>query len=699
MNDKKIKHCLPEMVFQHETGECGLACISMFCSALGLSVELSELRHRFPATPSGASLMELTEILAQQGIPALAVKFVLREFENLPLPAILHFGGNHYVFVLERKGSYIRLYNPASGTAIIHFDAVRESFTGYAVILDRTRHLSQQVAATGAAKKNDSRRFLTQLSIPYLKSIFIGSICISGLSFVIPILYSLVLDDGSFPDLFGIYTPFVIVFIAVCLSAITEMAMAKLAIRQRARLSGTYLPGLFGQLLQKEMRFFEQRPASDINQRLSSLSRVIVQSGQLRNTLAIALLTAFVSTLIMCWLHPLLGGLALAVILLYGVISAWYGQSREAMHHAMENASSERNDFTYETIQSIGLIKSATLFRERCAKFAFKNENVVSAVNKFQWLNTRQQLSYRLLANMENILMLAVAMYLFSVQALSVGGLFAFVMCKQIALSAATDFYMAMISRKEQAIIEQRAQELITPPAEQAVTLTPAFSQLELKRVILGYRPAQPVFHLQHLALQTGEKIALTGVSGSGKSSLMKLLCGWLPPEEGELTIDGEHTAWASLQDRAFYQRPEETLLSASVLENITLFGPPEKHGLAFQLIEALGLTHSIEALPHRHHSRISVANPLLSAGQQQRLMVARALCSDKPLLLLDEPTANLDKANSLRVIEAIIASPKTIIVSLHDPDLLGYFDRIIEIKEGQVAVRSYPYQAESASA
>ena len=126
------------MVFQHETGECGLACVSMFCEALGSSVKLSELRHQFPVTASGASLMELTEILSTQGIATLAVKFAIKDFENLPLPAIVHFGGNHYVFVLERKGSYIRLFNPAAGRVIIHCDAVRESFTGYEIILGHT---------------------------------------------------------------------------------------------------------------------------------------------------------------------------------------------------------------------------------------------------------------------------------------------------------------------------------------------------------------------------------------------------------------------------------------------------------------------------------------------------------------------------------------------------------------------------------
>lgn len=687
------------MVFQHETGECGLACISMFTAALGSPIELGELRDRFPITSSGASLMELTEILAKHDIPTLAVKFTVGEFESLPLPAILHFGGNHYVFVLERKGRYIRLYNPASGMTVIHFDAVRDNFTGYAVILDRIQYLCKQRSIEVASMPKGRDPFLRRVSVPYFKRIFIGSLCISGLGFVIPVLYSQVLDNGSFPEVWGSYTPFVVVFVATIISAITEMMMAKLAMNQRAQLSSAYIPGLFNQLLQKEIRFFERRPASDINQRLLSLSRVIVNYGELQNTIAIALLTALVSTLIMCWLHPLLGGLALAVILLYGAISVWYGQTREALHHAMENDASELNAFTYETIGNIGLIKSAGLFRERCGKFAFKNEKLISTANKFQWLNTRQEISYRLLANMEHIFMLAVAMYLFSEQALSVGGLFAFVFCKQIALGAATDFFMAMISRKEQNIIERRAQELLTPTISRTPTLRRAISLLEIRQATVGYREKQPVFFLPNLSLRAGDKIALIGLSGSGKSTLMKLLSGWLPPEEGTLVIDGEPTEWAVLQDAAFYQRPEETLLSASALENITLFGPHSKNSEAFHFIEMLGLKSSIDALPHRHHSHISATNPLLSAGQQQRLMVARALCCDKPLLLLDEPTANLDKANSERVIKAIVSSSKTVVVSLHDPDLLIHFDRIIEIKDGHVTVRSPSHQHETLSA
>jgi ABC-type bacteriocin/lantibiotic exporter with double-glycine peptidase domain len=691
MDNHKIKLRQPDVVFQHETGECGLACISMFTDALGAAVELSELRARFPVTSAGASLMELTEILAQQNVPALPVKFNVNKIENLPLPAILHFGGNHYVFVSERKGRYIRVYNPASGMVISHLDTLLEHFTGYAVILDRTHYLSRCAQQKGQKKEKNNRkhhrRFLARLKVPYLKRIFIGSLAIGGLAFLIPLLYSQVLDRGSFPEYLGTYSPFIIVCFAVCLSALTEIGVAKLAIKQRGRLSSHYIPGLFSLLMQKRMSYFEQRQASDTNQRLSSLSRVIVQYGALHNTLAISFLTTLLATFFMCWLHPLLGVLALSVILFYGVISSLYGQPRDALQHAAENAASERNEFTYETINNIGLIKSASMFGERCAKFTYKNEKVINCASQLQWLNVKQQLSYQLLANIENIIMLAVAMYLFSVQALSVGELFAFVMCKQIALGAATDFYMGLIARREQKVVERRAQEIIAPPEAVSKVLRSDFVQLSCKQVSFGYNATSPVFQFERIRLMAGEKIALIGVSGSGKSSLMKMLCGWLTPQEGQLILDGVPRDWAAMQQLAFYQRPEDTLLSGSVLDNITLFGPPEKAGPAIRLADALGLTACIDALPHRYYSHVSHSNPLLSAGQQQRLMVARALCSDKPLLLLDEPTANLDKANSLLTINTIIESDKTVIVALHDHSLLSCFDRVIEINGGALRI------------
>lgn len=681
----------PNMVFQNEISECGLACICMFSESLGISCELGFLRERFPVTSSGASMMDLVNIFNEINIPTLPVKFDVNTVNELPLPAIIHFGGNHYVFISEKKGSYVHIYNPATGEAVVTIDSLKEYFTGYAIILDRSKFIAQE--ENEKTKKKNS--FLVELKIPNLKRIFLGSVIVGLLGFITPLLFSKVIDGRN--DINSqIFFLFAIVIFCVLISSILEISLSKLSIKQTSSVARSYLPGIFGQLISKKMSWFELKDASDINQRLSSLSRVIIKRGSLVNTLAISLFTAVISVLIMFVLHPLLGSIALIVMFLYGFISYFFSQKRDSIYHALEIASGDLNEFSYETINNIGVIKSADLFNERRAKFAGKSEYVINKMNEIQWLSAKQNTCYKLLANLENICMLAIALYLFSIETLTVGELFAFAMFKQIALGSVTDYYFTKITARENAVIEARAKELFLNEQDlkSSSTKIKKFRSISCEKVTFSYL-SKIVFCFSQLHIKQGDKIAVMGVSGSGKSSLMKMLAGWNNPTEGTLLIDGDSYEWQNLQQISFYLRPEDTLLHSTVLDNIILFGDRKKSIQADKIIDMLQLKECIDSLPHRYHTQVSHNNPLLSAGQQQRILLARALCSDKALVLLDEPTANLDKNVAEKAINAILVSDKTAIVSLHDKDFLHMFDKVIEIRDGELSFSNgYDYDA-----
>ncbi|MGU3416095.1 ATP-binding cassette domain-containing protein [Enterobacteriaceae bacterium C34A] len=687
MKNLKNNNRDPEMVFQNEIAECGLACACMFADTQGIDITLEALRARFPLTGAGASLDSLAEIMTHLDVPVLAVRFDLRDIESLPLPAILHFGGNHYVFIQKRRGHYVRMFNPASGDGIFRLDAIADYLTGYALILDHSRSVGNVTERSGV-KRQRKARFLSSVPLPLTRRIFASSLIISILAFCLPVIFSSVLDKTSLPVWSGEYGLFGLAILIITLSTVTELTLTRLNIRQRNLLARRYLPGIFGRLISKQMAYFEQRSAADIHQRFASLGRALIQRGGLKNELWMSGLTCLISLLAMFWLHPLLGGLGLLVILLYGVISSLCAPARDALHLAVQHDTTEHHAFSLETFRNAGLVKSAGLFQERCTKFAQKNDQVMASSHQLQWLTAKQDLSYRTLANTENLAMLAVAVHLFSLNLLTMGTLIAFIMVRQMALTSATQFYMTLLEYREHGVIEQRARELLAVP-ENDRPLPAAvgeFKGLRCDDVIFSYQDGKPVLRIDHLHIRPGEKLAVTGLSGSGKSSLMKMLCGWFTPQQGSLELNGTAAEWSTLELLAFYQRPEETLLHASVMDNITLFRS-EKRSRASILIEMLGLKPHIDALPHRENSRISQSNPLLSVGQQQRLMVARAHCSDKPLLLLDEPTANLDHEAAGWVIDTILSSDSTAIVALHDPRLLSRFDRVIHIQNGILSV------------
>lgn len=151
------------------------------------------------------------------------------------------------------------------------------------------------------------------------------------------------------------------------------------------------------------------------------------------------------------------------------------------------------------------------------------------------------------------------------------------------------------------------------------------------------------------------------------------------------MVINGNLREWGALNSLSFYLQQQDIIFNASVINNVTLFKDDADFGRATEVITQLGLDDCIDKLPHGLKSMISEINPLMSSGQRQRLLVARALCTDKPLIMLDEPTANLDFRTAKQVMEAILSSDKTVLVVLHDPELLKGFDRIITIQDGQL--------------
>jgi ATP-binding cassette subfamily B protein RaxB len=110
-----MDNIIPQMVYQAETNECALACLSMLAETQGLNAPLEELRERFPASAHGTALSTMCDILSELAIPAYPVAFELDEIAELPLPAILHYGASHYVLLAYRQGSYVCVMNPAIG--------------------------------------------------------------------------------------------------------------------------------------------------------------------------------------------------------------------------------------------------------------------------------------------------------------------------------------------------------------------------------------------------------------------------------------------------------------------------------------------------------------------------------------------------------------------------------------------------------
>ena len=225
---------------------------------------------------------------------------------------------------------------------------------------------------------------------------------------------------------------------------------------------------------------------------------------------------------------------------------------------------------------------------------------------------------------------------------------------------------------------------------EEPRPLTPV-REIEFSQVSFTYPGGnRPALKNVQLKIQQGEKIALVGESGAGKSSLAKLLLGFFPPSQGEILINGHSLRKSDLKswrEQVAWVSQDPAIFLDTIAANIRLARPDADHQAVASAASAAHLADFIESLPEGYETLIGEGGARLSGGQAQRLALARAFLKDAPILLLDEPTSQLDPLTESKLAEgtAKLMSGRTVITIAHRLNTVFEADRILVFKDGEI--------------
>ncbi|WP_097865558.1 thiol reductant ABC exporter subunit CydD [Streptomyces sp. rh34] len=228
---------------------------------------------------------------------------------------------------------------------------------------------------------------------------------------------------------------------------------------------------------------------------------------------------------------------------------------------------------------------------------------------------------------------------------------------------------------------------LETEPRASGAEDVPDTLRLELAGVTVRHEGrTEPPVDAASLTVEPGETVALVGPSGVGKSTLLNVLLGFAVPDEGHVRVGGRDLADLDLErwrGRIAWVPQRPHLFAGTIAENVRLARPDADDEAVLAALREAGAYDFVAALPDGMRTLLGEDGAGLSAGQRQRLALARAFLADRPLLLLDEPTASLDGESEAGIVDAVrrLAAGRTVLLVVHRPALLAVADRVVTLE------------------
>lgn len=679
-----------------ETAECGLACMAMIARFHGHDVDLNGLRQRFSVSMSGATLRSLMGLADSLGFAPRALKVELESLPKVRLPAVLHWDLNHFVVLKSVTKDKAIIHDPAFGVRTYSTAELSKHFTG--VVLEITPSGSFKTIKARAPIHLNSLWSRMVGFWPAFFQIIALSVTLQIAAFALPFQMQLVVDEAigrSDRDLLAVlalgFGGLVIVQAGIeALRAWTLQIFGQM-------LTFQMVGNLFRHLIRLPSDWFEKRHVGDIMSRIGSTSSI--QDVLTRGVVAALIdgAMAVVAIIILLLYSPLLtavvvGAVAVNLALAFAIFPALKARTEEQI---IESAREQSH--IMESVRAATTIK--IMGREAERESAWRNlyANAINAavsVGKFQISLTFVQ---GLITGLQTVLVIYLgARTILAGDGFSVGMLIAFLSFRQTFTDRAIALINQAIQFRFLNLHLDRLADIVTAEPEVAPEVVAPQMQtrggMSLQGVGFRYGASdRDILNSLDMSVEPGEFLAITGPSGGGKTTLLKLMLGLQTPTAGRIELDGQPASpalWRSWRENVGVVAQDDRLLSGTIADNIAFFDPDLDMERVQQAAFAAQVHEDIARMPMQYLSLVGDMGSALSGGQKQRILLARALYRRPSILVLDEGTANLDVQTEEVIADLIAQLPITRIVIAHRPALLERADRVLVMASGNLSPR-----------
>ncbi len=694
-----------QFVKQHSEEDCGAACLAAISKYHGRNFTISRIREAVGTGQFGTTLLGLkrgAETLGYNARPVKTSPEVLNRIKEAPLPAIIHWKGNHWVVLYGNKGGKCLVADPAVGIRSLSKKEIAEGWTDWLMLLlepDPVRFLAQEDEKVGGFWRFFKRvwiyRGILAQALPL--NLILGLLSLAS-PFLMQILTDDVLVRGDTKLLTTVAISVVVMnFVSRSLSFVQSNLIAHFA--QRLQL-GLVLE--FGrQILRLPLSYYEARRSGEIISRLRDIDQINQLVSQVVVGLPSQFFIALVSFGFMVFYSWKLTLVAVVIAIVMSLSTIVFQPTLQQKTRELLVQEAETQGVLVETFKGALTLKTTTSgpqfldeFQSRFGRLA----NVTFSTIQIGIINNNFS---GFVSGIGGIILLWFGgnLVINPAEHLSIGQLFAFNSMNGnfLGLIGTVISFVEEFTRAKTAT--QRLTEVIDAKPENEGDGTKPFANIAgdadiiCTKVNFHYAGRLDLIDDFSLTIPGGKVVALIGKSGCGKSTLAKLIAGLYPLQSGNIRLglyNLQDLSLDCLRQQVILVPQEPHFWSRSIVENFRLGAPFvtfEQIVRACQIAEA---DEFISKLPDKYQTILGEFGANISGGQRQRLAIARAIVTDPPVLILDESTGGLDPVSEAQVLDQLFKhrQGKTTILITHRPKVVSRADWIVLLDQGKLKIQ-----------
>ncbi|WP_414575067.1 ABC transporter transmembrane domain-containing protein [Anabaena sp. CCY 9402-a] len=696
---QKVTHRYPFFA-QQSASDCGAACLVMVSRYWGKRFSVNRLRDIANVDRNGASLRGLSTAAESIGFATRPVKASLDQLAKQNLPAIAHWEGKHYIVVYQITPKHVIVADPAIGQRTLTHQEFKADWTGYTLLLQPTVFLKDTQEVTTPFWQ------FFELVKPHglvMLEVFIASIFIQIFGLITPLFTQLILDrvvvQRSELTLFAVGLGLLIFSLfRVAMTGLRQYLLDHTA----KKIDAALIVAFIRHTLRLPLSFFESRYVGDIISRVQENRKIQrFLSGEALSIL-LDLITVFIYVGLMFWYSWKMALLVLVIVPPFFILALVATPFLRKISREIFNAYANESSYLIEVLSGVRTVKSTAV--EQTVRWHWEdllNKEIQTSFSG-QVIGNRLQIFSNAIQAIISTALLWFGAHQVINNELTIGQLVAFNMLLGNIINPFQRLIVLWNEFQEVTIAVERINDVLDTEPEEDLhnqsrqSLPQIKGHVRFEYVTFRYHPESDINILENLSfeIKPGQMVALVGRSGSGKTTISKLVLGLYPPTDGKVLIDGQDItsiSLRSLREQVGVVDQDTFLFGGTIRDNISLGDPSATLESVITAAKLAGADEFIKKLPLGYETQIGEGGGMLSGGQRQRLAIARALLGDPKLLVLDEATSHLD-AESERIIQhnfnTILKGRTTLVIAhrlstVRNADLILVLDKGLLIEQG----------------